>query len=103
MYGRGRQSDVEGGGGVGGVGEADLLEMLPDYVGLIEIGRHQLRRQDVDLLPLAEQRGDALGFLLDVQSMLLLIFTTEARRSGREKFKLSSPRRPGPIYPPTSG
>src|SRR5260370_34293355 len=67
LHDRRRQPDLEAGDGAAAARDTDRLEFLPDRIGLIEIGRRELGRQDVDLLPLAEQPGDALGFLLDVQ------------------------------------
>ncbi len=51
--------------------DLDFLEGLPDRIGLAEVRRHQLRRQDVDLSPLAEQRGNPFGFLMRVQFLRL--------------------------------
>jgi hypothetical protein len=38
---------------------------LPYAVGLIEIGRHQLGWQNIDLTPLSEQPRDARSFLVE--------------------------------------
>src|SRR5260370_22390153 len=104
LHDRRRQADLEAGDRAAAARDTDRLEFLPDRIGLIEIGRRELRRQDVDLLPLAEQRGDALGFLVDVQSILLLIFTTETRRAGRSYTQRShSRRKPGPTLQRASG
>ena len=67
LHDRRRQPDLVAGDGAAAARVLDRLEFGADPVGLVEIGGHQLGRQNVDLPPLAEERGDALGLLPGIE------------------------------------
>src|ERR1700731_245377 len=46
----------------------DRLESGADRIRLVEVRRYQLGWENVDLMPLAEQRGDAFGFLPGIEN-----------------------------------
>jgi hypothetical protein len=67
LHDRRRQTDLVAGDGTAPARHFDLLENGADRIGVVEVARHQLGRQDVGLPPLAEQRGDALCLLLNIE------------------------------------
>src|SRR4051812_7141750 len=66
LHDRRRQPDLVAGDGAATAHSLDRLEFAADPIGLVEIGGHQLGRQDVDLPPLAKKPRNRLGLLPDI-------------------------------------
>src|SRR5690242_3686428 len=58
-----RQTDFVSNDLASSAGPLDLFKSRADGIGLVDICWEQLGGQNIDLMPLAEQRGDALSFL----------------------------------------
>src|SRR5262249_42789274 len=95
LHDRGRQPDLEPGDGAT-PRRLDVLEMLAHQVRLVEIGRHQRRRQNVDLVTVTKQPGDFLGFLPGFQFALLFRGQRGSRTVATAWAAIPSPR---PVKP----